>query len=241
MKNDPVVQAARNNALWCDAVCRVNGGPGEFQASLWFNRHGTPRFYPDAVTLADAAAEADLVDVVTALVASDHRRGWAIKDSFNGLELSCLGFEVLFDAQWLFLESPAGKMGPDDLAIVASETELTAWERAWAGPETGSDARPFRPELLSDPDIVFASLLWDGVIVGGGILNRGAGVVGLSNVFGPADAVDQVWQGLTTLASDRFPGLPLVGYETGSDLAVACRNGFEAVGDLRIWHRQGRP
>jgi hypothetical protein len=167
MKNDPVVQAARNNALWCDAVCRVNGGPGEFQASLWFNRHGTPRFYPDAVTLADAAAEADLVDVVTALVASDHRRGWAIKDSFNGLELSCLGFEVLFDAQWLFLESPAGNIGPDDLAIVASETELTAWERAWAGPETGSDARPFRPELLSDPDIVFASLLWDGVIVGG--------------------------------------------------------------------------
>jgi len=219
----------------------VNGGRGEFQASLWFNRHGTPRFYPDAVTLADAAAEADLVDVVTALVASDHRRGWAIKDSFNGLELSCLGFEVLFDAQWLFLESPAGNIGPDDLAIVASETELTAWERAWAGPETGSDARPFRPELLSDPDIVFASLLWDGVIVGGGILNRGAGVVGLSNVFGPADAVDQVWQGLTTLASNRFPGLPLVGYETGSDLAVACRNGFEAVGDLRIWHRQGRP
>jgi hypothetical protein len=159
MKNDPVGQAARNNALWCDAVCRVNGGPGEFQASLWFNRHGTPRFYPDAVTLADAAAEADLVEVVAALVASDHRRGWAIKDSFNGLELSCLGFEVLFDAQWLFLESPAGKMGPDDLAIVASETELTAWERAWAGPETGSGARPFRPELLSDPDIVFASLL----------------------------------------------------------------------------------
>jgi hypothetical protein len=157
------------------------------------------------------------------------------------LELSCLGFEVLFDAQWLFLESPAGKMGPDDLAIVASETELTAWERAWAGPETGSGARPFRPELLSDPDIVFASLLREGVIVGGGILNRGAGVVGLSNVFGPADAVDQVWQGLTTLASNRFPGLPLVGYETGSDLAVACRNGFEAVGDLRIWHRQGRP
>jgi hypothetical protein len=76
---------------------------------------------------------------------------------------------------------------------------------------------------------------------GRGILNRGAGVVGLSNVFGPADAVDQVWQGLTALASNRFPGLPLVGYETGSDLTVACRNGFEAVGDLRIWHRQDRP
>ncbi|MGW3950176.1 hypothetical protein ACWEKM_04205 [Streptomyces sp. NPDC004752] len=32
-----------------------------------------------------------------------------------------------------------------------------------------------------------------------------------------------------------FPGLPVVGYEHGQDLAVAVRHGFQPVAPLRIW------
>ena len=30
MTHDPAEMAARNNAAWCDAVCRAHGVPGEF-------------------------------------------------------------------------------------------------------------------------------------------------------------------------------------------------------------------
>ena len=46
-----VEQAARNNAVWCETVCRVHGTPGEFYNVLWLNRHPVPRFYPNVVTL----------------------------------------------------------------------------------------------------------------------------------------------------------------------------------------------
>jgi hypothetical protein len=40
-----------------------------------------------------------------------------------------------------------------------------------------------------------------------------------------------------TAAASHFPGLPLVGYEHGDDLALALAGGFTALGPLRIWTR----
>src|ERR1700722_1069870 len=45
-----------------------------------------------------------------------------------------------------------------------------------------------------------------GGIAGGGILNRGAEVVGLSNLFG--SKLDLVYRSLTAMAGEIFPGLP---------------------------------
>jgi hypothetical protein len=96
------------------------------------------------------------------------------------------------------------------------------------------------PRLLADTNVVFVSIQGDGGIVGGGILNRGAKVVGLSNLFGPA--LDMVWRSLAAKAGEIFPSLPLVGYESGRELAVAHQAGFETVGFLRVWSlRTGAP
>ena len=120
--------------------------------------------------------------------------------------------------------------------------ELIAWEQAWAGEEVNAAAisgpRVFMPRLLADTDIVFVSIQGDDGIVGGGILNRGAEVVGLSNIFG--SAIDVVWRSLMAMAGEIFPGLPLVGYEHGDELAAAHRAGFETVGPLRVWRLPGR-
>ena len=51
MTTSEAALCARNNALWCDAVCRAHGLPGEFLAGLWLNRRPVPRFYANAVTL----------------------------------------------------------------------------------------------------------------------------------------------------------------------------------------------
>ncbi|GCD38985.1 hypothetical protein OEIGOIKO_06805 [Streptomyces chrestomyceticus JCM 4735] len=41
--------------------------------------------------------------------------------------------------------------------------------------------------------------------------------------------------------SARWPGLPVVGYESGADLEAATANGFRAVGPLCVWWRAVRP
>jgi hypothetical protein len=76
---DPrLVQAARNNAHWCDTVCRSHGNFGTFLDAIWFTRQATPRFHPNAVTLVPegVAMQLESIDAVEAA-------------GFGGLELAC--------------------------------------------------------------------------------------------------------------------------------------------------------
>lgn len=43
------------------------------------------------------------------------------------------------------------------------------------------------------------------------------------------------WPGCLTLAAELFPGMAMVGYESGVSLTAARRHGFEAVRPLRVW------
>jgi hypothetical protein len=58
------------------------------------------------------------------------------------------------------------------------------------------------------------------------------------NLFG--SATDMVWRSLAAMAYEVFPGLPLVGYDRGNELAAAHQAGFETIGPLRVW-RLGAP
>jgi hypothetical protein len=243
MKKNITALAARNNALWCDAVCRAHDRPGEFHDTLWLSRLGAPRFYPDAVTLSDVESAPAQMETIAALVGSTREREWAVQDSFQALELNSLGFEPLFDAEWVAMNPPLPDLKGHPAAeyrsaSVTSEAGLIAWEQAWAGEEVNAAAvskpRVFMPRLLTDTGVRFVLIQGYGGIVGGGILNRGSEVVGLSNLFGCID-MEMVWRNLVAMAAEVFPGLPLVGYERGHDLAVAHQTGFETVGLLRVW------
>ena len=241
MKRSITALAAHNNALWCDAVCRAHGRPGEFHDTLWLTRLGVPRFYPDAVTIAGAEAAPAQMEAIAALVGSARQREWFVKDSFQSLDLGPLGFKPLFDAEWVALRGPPADVDRSQYrwTRVTSEAGLIAWEQAWAGQEVNAAAisapRIFMPGLLADPNVVFVAIQRDNGIVGGGILNRAAEVVGLSNLFGPG--IDMVYRRLAVVAPEIFPGLPLVGYEHGAELAAAHQAGFKTVGSLRVWRR----
>jgi hypothetical protein len=239
MKKDLVAQAARNNARWCDAVCRTHGRGGEFHDWLWLHRHGTPRFYPDVVTFGDRETEAQILPVIAAGIDADPGRRWAVKDSFGSLDLAVLGFTPLFDASWICREEGSDKNPLPDVSvrIVRSEAELIAWSKAWSGDDHSPEPSPFKPALLRDPGILFVRLERKEEIVGGGVLSRAAGVVGVSNVFARKDGGDLVWRALIGCAGRNFSGLPLMGYERGEELDIACRNGFSPIGRLRVWHR----
>ena len=180
-----------------------------------------PRFYPNLVTTVRLADPAEQLTAVRILRDSNLPGHWAVKDSFSTLDLAPLGFDLLFEAQWIRREAE-----PD----LATRSRLR-----WARTTEGNRLLP--PALFADPDIAMFTGSRDGEVVAGGIANRAENVVGLSNVFAQgADAV-AVWTDLAALAAVAFPGLPLVGYESGGDLVAALDSGFETGDLLRVWAR----
>lgn len=226
--------AARNNAEWCDAVCRAHGLAGEFGAGAWSSARRTPPLYPDAVSLTPGISPGDLVARID--TASP---GCSVKDSFACLDLEPLGFEVLFEAQWI--HRPAGEAPADPPAAVRweplrSADSLPEWESAWNDGERGTGL--FRPELLAGDTTFLSGTRADGKIVAGAVASPGESVVGISNLFAAGDAPggeESAWAGCLTQVARLWPGLPVVGYESGESLDTAVRQGFTPVGLLRVW------
>ena len=246
MANGVVGRAAFNNALWCDAVCAAHFGAGEFHHSHWLSRSGAPRRYPDFVTLRGAEGISAQLEAIADLIQTPRQDSWAVKDSFHSLDLHPFGCEPLFDAEWLCAPSTNGDQ-PDAASVVQwtainAEPDLARWEHAWRNAEADADASPprlFKPELLSRPGIRFMNAVADGACVAGGVLNAGAGVVGLSNLFVVKVDISVAWSGLASAARTAFPGFPLVAYDRGEALAAARLAGFTTIGSLREWRRRG--
>ena len=224
--------AARNNAEWCQAVCRVNGCPGTFAADAWTTTRRAPPYYPDAVTLEPGIGPRALLDRV------DATAGCSVKDSFATLDLAPLGFRVLFEAQWVGrAHRSASARGPSGWRPIGSARDFAEWEAAWAASEGA--ASPFRPALLDDPNVVVLGDRRGGHVLAGAVLNRGGGVVGLSNLFAVEGDLDAAWDGAVDAATARFPDDAIVGYESGAALAVAHHHGFVSLGALRVWVEDG--
>jgi len=74
--------AARNNAEWCDAVCRAHGITTSFDPNSWVALRRSPPMYPDDVTLNEYASAGDVLRRV------DASPGCSIKDSFGSLDFA---------------------------------------------------------------------------------------------------------------------------------------------------------
>jgi hypothetical protein len=241
-----VSAAAMDNARWCHLVCSIDGISGRFDTDAWTSPTRTPEMYPDAVTLRPGVSADDL------LVRIDPSPGASVKDSFADLDMSAAGFDILFDATWI--------AGPDAriLAAAADHTRLR-WETvadpddlvAWSNVH-GAGAT-FGPALLDDHAVtILAGRDPVGNLRAGAVASAFDTAVGISNVFavpvgpggdsdppdgdGPA-AITAVYLGATGAIAARYPGRPLVGYESGDDLRAALAAGFERIGPLRIWLR----
>src|SRR5262249_18662975 len=162
--------AAANNASWCDALCRAHGCRTVFAAGFWLNRDPAPRFYPNVVSIGRDGSAA-LLHRIRALSEAGLPAPWSVKDSFCALELGPLGFEILFEAEWLGLR-PEQRLPVRDRdgarwTAIASETELAEWEAAWSGAADSGEAgsprtRIFPTALLRDPSIAILAARREG-------------------------------------------------------------------------------
>ena len=223
--------AARNNAAWCDILCRTHGVAGRFDPDAWVAPHRTPPYYPDAVTLDPAAISEHILARIEAVTP-----GCSIKDSFANLNLASFGFEIVHEAEWMHREQGSTPNASDaSLRWAALETraELIAWEAA--RDVDGANAGLFRPALLREPSVTILGGYVEGSIVAGAIVNRTGDVAGVSNLFTKSGELDVAWTACLGFLDTAFPGSAVVGYEGGDELAAAHRQGFQSVGGLRIW------
>jgi hypothetical protein len=223
-----VATAARNNAAWCDTVCATHGNPGVFSPGAWTTARRSPPLYPDAVTL-DPAVTADEV-----LQRVDADAGCSVKDSFATLDLAPHGFGVLFEAEWIQLRARSVPAAGNRARWqkVRGAHELDEWAVAWAAPGAAS---PFRSELLREADVAIVAGRDATGVVAGAVLNRAAGAVGLTNLFSTTGDLDGALRAAVATATELFPNVAIVGYESGADLDVACEHGFVTLGPLRVW------
>jgi hypothetical protein len=73
--------AARNNAEWCDALCRTHGARTTLDGVAWTSRTRTPPSYPDAVTFVpepDVPSLLARIDTARTIVDQQH----AVVDPF---------------------------------------------------------------------------------------------------------------------------------------------------------------
>jgi hypothetical protein len=169
MDEQRALMAARNNAEWCDVVCRTHRVETSFDHDAWLALHRSPPLYPDAVTLTDQAGSGILRRI-------DSSSGCSVKDSFAALDLSPHGFDVLFDAEWIHRPAPRPTAN-DSLTwhLVRTPEELQAWATAHGG------GAVFRTTLLHDLNVAIVAA-WDGdTVAAGAIGHRGTAAVGISN------------------------------------------------------------
>jgi hypothetical protein len=235
--------AARNNAEWCDTVCRSHGHPGKFEGAVWFDPHETPRFYSNVITLSGSTRSAEQLRCIQDLLAAGLQGEWTVKDSFCALDLAALGFRVLFQAEWMYrpcsLQKPGARPTGVRWARVGNGADLAHWERAWDRElHTEETPRIFLPTLLAEDDHAVIAGYQGDDIVAGCIASRSSAVVGMSNIFVPRHDALTFRAGCIAAVMDLVPELPMVGYERGEGLAAAETLGFEPAGPLRVWIRE---
>jgi hypothetical protein len=123
-----------------------------------------------------------------------------------------------------------------DLALAPAGFEVlfeAEWVRRPSTSELPRGGLDFQVVRRDGADVAYLSTADGAVCVVG---NRSGAVVGLSNL---STGTDAAWAGAIRALARCWPGLPLVGYERGDELAAAHRAGFESIGALRVWHLNG--
>jgi hypothetical protein len=221
---------AINNADIYGLVFKAHGLAFRRGATVFVSEEDPPPYHSNMLALHPDASVSQLEEVL----ALKRLRGTVgVKDGFRRLDLSAEGFDLLFEAAWVWAPAQSLRVS-DGWERVRDAEALTAWEQAWQACGSPADRRVFPPSLLSEDHIAFLGLPSNDGYNAGCIVNWSEGCVGLSNVFS-ASADIEVHAAAAGAAAKLADGQPIVGYDRGAALKALIGCGFEKVGDLRVW------
>ncbi|GLX66669.1 hypothetical protein [Paenibacillus glycanilyticus] len=225
--SEKVDAAVLNNIVWCGIVCETHGITATSSEHIWKTTSKSPPYYPDMITSSRHVIVDEVMDIIT------NKEISGIKDSFANLDLSPYDFELLFTADWIYHE-PVVKLEsiPSGWIHVTTDNEFAEWNSAHGLENV------IKPDLMKRSDVKIYLYRNKGE-VSGFIANLSASAVGISNVFSSAD-IDHTWSDIHHIVASDFPGLPMVGYESGTYLTAALKSGWTFVGPLRVWGRTNR-
>ncbi|MFC4783479.1 hypothetical protein ACT8ZV_03335 [Nocardioides sp. MAHUQ-72] len=224
---DTRLRAAVDASLcWYDDVFALHRIATRVDDGLW-TALGTPPPWHSAAKSVEPGISTERV--LRAVEAHEH---CAVADSFGDLDLERHGFDLLVEATWL--HHPALEARPDGLpegwSVVTTAESLAQW----------SAAHDYTGVLL--PDVLDRSRFQvlarhdEDVLVGGAVLHRCSGVVGLSNAWA-AEGSEVRYDDLVAAAHALQPGRALTDYASGRDLDAMLESGFTPLGPQRVWIR----
>lgn len=219
-----VERAAGNNADLYEAVCVAHDIPVVRTESVLKLLAPPPPYFSDLVTLAPGVS-----------VEVEATKPGGFKDGFYDIDASVFGYQLLFEASWIWYEGSPTHEAKLRWEAAQSESELDEWHDRWWGLHAAERTSIYLPGMVYDPALRFLTAYQDDVPIGCGLLNRSQDVVGISNLFAFEAGNELIWADIATIAASHFPGMPFCGYERDDALNHALANGFNSVGKLRVW------
>jgi hypothetical protein len=222
--------AANNNADLYQTMFASHALRCERTPYVFVGHDSPPPYYSNLTVLAPGCSH----QVTSHLKHLAHKFSGSIgiKDSFCDLELRTYGFDVVFDASWIWPPNSTSAVASDWI-VVRSSRALEKWEDAWKLSGSPTEVRMFRDAMLQRQEIFFLGKLNRDSFEAGCIANVSSGCIGISNVFSLSGGSDTFQEATDSVASISR-GFPIVGYISSGSLDVARRAGYEATGDLRI-------
>jgi hypothetical protein len=218
-----------NNAAWIHQANAALGKVGEFTPILWQNFNDMPPIFPNADTL--GGTEAEQLQAIQALANKRSGKLVAVKDAWARLDLAPLGFEPLFEANWLYRDAaPIEKSSEFQIERITTPEALRDFAIACNGEEL---ADVYAPALLKSHILWFLARK-EGKIVGGITAFAAEGLNGLNNLFADDKSIESA---LIRAGINAFPDLPASDYTGDAGVPVYHALGFKTVGKLRVWLR----
>lgn len=236
-KTDKQKLASNNNLALYQAVFASHNKTLEHNDGIYFLPVKTPPLYSNLATRSEDWQPDDVFQQIDKLAKEESWDDWSIKDSFQCLDLTKFGFEKLFDAQWIYLESghfsAAETSDPVDFKVVKSEDDLQLWIEVWGeGVELGNQI--YNKALVENSDVLFIVGYVENKPKHVALLNKSEDVIGVSNFFVP-EKTEAAWSSLVSFIQNHFGTKDIVGYEDAETVSKIKSVGFEPVGDLTVW------
>jgi hypothetical protein len=230
MTDPRAVMAARNNGDLYRAIFAAQGKGFDARRYAFVAVDPPPPYYAALTVL--SPGHAPEIDAELARLARQFGGEVGFKDSFCEFPPGRPDLQLLFEASWI--HHPPMTADAEGWTRLRRAEELQAWESAWKGGGSPTETVMFDPVLLERADFAFFAKWQGGVIVAGCIGNLSEDCVGLSNLFSTGVG-EMVFAEAARAVGSLNPGLPIVGYSHGPELAEAVAAGFAPVAPLRVF------